>query len=277
MSEDWLRAIEDRVSQLIGRDVRITSRLGGGQHALTVVAEADDGTEMVIQSFPAGDDAVEREVEVLRYVNGLGEWVPRLIAHTLDVTGPLIVTTRVPGGHPSPDLPGAVIAVQMAHALAQIHRLDGEGLRPRTNKPSTDTSPVTLAAPRTWPQLDEADLVLTHSDFWCGNALWDGPMLTGVVDWVGAHRAPRGVDIAWCRLDLVLLGEVDAADLFLNEYALATGATITDQHGWDLRAAARADQIVDTWSPNYYDIGRTDLTPQLLRRRFDSWAAALPT
>ena len=117
--------------------------------------------------------------------------------------------------------------------------------------------------------------MLTHSDFWCGNALWDGPALTGVVDWAGAHRAPRGADVAWCRLDLVLLGEPAAADIFLDEYERSARAVVPDHDVWDLVAAARAEDIVETWSPNYLDIGRAELVPQELRRRFDSWTAAL--
>ena len=275
MNAERLRVIEDRTSQLLGRDVRIVSQLGGGQHALTVVADVGDGPEVVIRSFPAGDNAVERELQVLGYVAKLGDWVPHLIAHSVDPTMPIIVTTRVRGGHPAPSLAGAVIANQMAVALARIHELDGKGLRTQPYEPPAGTGVVEQAAQRAWSQLDMTDFVLTHSDFWCGNALWDGCVLTGIVDWLGAHRAPRGVDVAWCRLDLVLLGETEAADLFLSEYALASGVRVADQRSWDLQAAAHADDNVDTWSPNYRDIGRTELTPQLLRRRFDSWSVAL--
>ncbi|MBK0296215.1 phosphotransferase, partial [Bacillus sp. S34] len=58
----------------------------------------------------------------------------------------------------------------------------------------------------------DVDRVLTHGDLWSGNTLWEGDRLTGIVDWSGAMSAPRGVDIAWCRQDLVLLGSTVAAD-----------------------------------------------------------------
>jgi aminoglycoside phosphotransferase (APT) family kinase protein len=259
----------------MGSEVRITSRLGGGQHALTVVAETDGGREVVIRAFPAGDDAVDREVQVLQRLAGLGDWVPRLIASSADPAMPIIVTTRVRGGHPAPDLPGAAIAAQMAHALAKIHEIDGAGLPSARPEPPAGTGRAAVAGQRAWSQLDVSELVLAHSDFWCGNALWDGPTLTGVVDWIGAHRACRGVDVAWCRLDLVLLGEIEAAEAFLDEYVSVTGFAMADQRLWDLHAAARADAIVETWTPNYVDIGRLDLVPPVLRRRFDAWTDAL--
>jgi aminoglycoside phosphotransferase (APT) family kinase protein len=276
MPADRLFDLAERASRLMGLDVRITSRLGGGQHALTVVAETDDGAEVVIRAFPAGDDdAVEREVHVLRSLDRLGDWVPRLIASSADPAMPIVITTRVVGGHPAPDLAGAVIAEQMAQALAKVHQLDGARLPSASPQPPVGTSRAAVAAQRAWSQLGARAGVLTHSDFWCGNALWDGPTLTGLVDWVGAHRADRGVDVAWCRLDLVLLGETNAADAFLDEYASRTGVAMADQRLWDLRAAARAETIVETWTPNYVDIGRGDLVPAVLRRRLDAWTDAL--
>jgi aminoglycoside phosphotransferase (APT) family kinase protein len=114
--------------------------------------------------------------------------------------------------------------------------------------------------------------VLTHSDFWSGNALWNGDLVTGVVDWCGARNAPRGLDVAWCRLDLVLLGSHAAADAFLAEYEAASGIPMRDRAAWDRYAAARADPIVESWAVNYDGIGRSQITSEVLRRRFDRWA-----
>lgn len=119
------------------------------------------------------------------------------------------------------------------------------------------------------------EAVLTHSDFWCGNALWESERLTGVVDWSGARCGPRGVDVAWCRQDLVLLGSPEATEHFLTEYERLLGRPISDINAWDVQAAARAHDRVETWLPNYLGIGRTEITAELLRERLDAWNATL--
>jgi aminoglycoside phosphotransferase (APT) family kinase protein len=63
-----------------------------------------------------------------------------------------------------------------------------------------------------------APTVLTHYDFWSGNALWQADRLSGVVDWSGAALGPRGFDLGWCRLDLYLLFDEHIAGVFLSAY-----------------------------------------------------------
>ncbi|WP_245988514.1 phosphotransferase family protein [Flexivirga caeni] len=217
----------------------------------------DGADSYVIRAFPRSSLAVAHELEVLERLYPLGELVPRQVAHGRDDGIPVIVTTALGGHHPDPDLPPETIAVQMADALAKVHRLDGTGLR---------TEPHTDAA---------GERVLTHFDFWCGNALWDGDRLVGLVDCSGARLAPRGVDVAWCRQDLVLLGSRDAADLFLRTYEERSGHAVDDIHAWDVRAATQAGPSVESWDVNYCGIGRTELTSAVLRERFDAWTASL--
>ncbi len=77
--------------------------------------------------------------------------------------------------------------------------------------------------------------------------------------------------MAWCRLDLVLLGSTQAADQFLAEYEKAIARTSPDIAAWDLQAAAQASASVESWAPNFHDVGRTDLTADTLRRRLNAW------
>lgn len=153
--------------------------------------------------------------------------------------------------------------------------------------------------------------VLTHSDYWSGNVLWQDGTLTGVVDWSGGCLAPRGYDIGWCRLDLALLhgpgddgdtrddtgdnpgdspgadavigtGAVTGteirtrtgpavADVFTAAYAEAAGEAPPDVPLWDLHTLARSHRTVETWVPNYAPLGRPDLTASELRRRHSAW------
>ncbi|WP_434593287.1 DUF1990 family protein [Brevibacterium sp. 1718] len=257
-------------SALIGRELSYKETLAGGQHALTMAAR-DGNAELVVRAFPAGHDAAIREAEVLDRLSPLGDLVPRLIAHNADTNDPVIVTTRVPGSPPDPATPLTTIAREMAAALIRIHELDDTGLPPTPQSPPSGDSAIAIRAQREWANLDRDEEVLTHTDFWAGNALWTGGRLTGVVDWSGASRGPRGVDLAWCRQDLVLLGSPEAAADFLDEYERLLGRRIHDIRAWDVQAAARAQDRVETWLPNYHGIGLTDMTAEDLRHRLDTW------
>lgn len=121
-------------------------------------------------------------------------------------------------------------------------------------------------------RLAAAEPVLTHFDFWSGNVLWQDATLTGVIDWSGASLAPRGFDVGWCRLDLVLLHDPATAEVFTDAYQEAAGQIVEDLALWDMFALTNSQHAVETWLPNYHDLGRTDLTANDLRTRHTSWA-----
>lgn len=273
MTEVQLRAMES-ASALRGRELTFVKEFTGGQHATTILT-TDGENELVVRAFPAHHDAAVREAEILPRLSALGAWVPHLVAVSTELDDTVIITSRVAGSAPSPGLSPMTMATEMAAALVRIHALDGSGLRRIPAEPPRGRSALAVRAQREWDRLDIRSPVLTHSDFWCGNALWDGSHLTGVVDWSGARVGPRGVDVAWCRQDLVLLGSPDAAGLFLEEYERLWGAAIDDIDAWDLQAAARAHERVETWLPNYLGIGRTDMTAETLRQRLDEWNGTL--
>ena len=109
--------------------------------------------------------------------------------------------------------------------------------------------------------------MLTHSDYWSGNVVWRDGSLSGIVDWSGAARGPRGFDVGWCRLDLHLLFDERIADVFVAAYEDASSATLGDIALWDGWAIARSHDTVTSWEPNYRPLGRADLDPGELRRR----------
>lgn len=127
-----------------------------------------------------------------------------------------------------------------------------------------------------WRKLKDAPRVVTHNDFWSGNTIWRHERLTGIVDWSDAGRAPRGYDLAWCRQDLVFLYDVAAAEEFTRAYDEAFGSPTPDVAFWDYFAAAKAFPRVETWAPNYQDLGRTDLDGAELRRRLTEWMLVIP-
>jgi len=74
---------------------------------------------------------------------------------------------------------------------------------------------------------------LIHRDANDGNLLWDGPRVTGVVDWLSGCRGPLGVDLARVRVDLALRGEWEAASEVLAAYR-RVGAQDAHHPHWDV-------------------------------------------
>ena len=216
---------------------------------------------------------------MLKVLDGLGGWAPRLVA--VDAEGsrfgePAILITKL-SGH-SDVMPKSVdaAATQLGHALARIHAtplatLGGlrDGFAAATS--GTPSGPAAEVVAAHGHHLADQEPVLTHYDFWSGNALWEDGRLTGIVDWSGASRAPRGFDVSWCRLDLVLLHGAHAAEVFLTAYEEAAGVAVPDVALWDLFALQNSHESVETWLPNYTDLGRTDLTTTDLRERHTAW------
>ncbi|SEN64723.1 phosphotransferase family protein [Cryobacterium luteum] len=287
--------------------------LPGGTHATTTVVAASDGTEFVLRQFPPGDDAVRREIRVLAGLGGLGDLAPHLLAADPDGTAhsdstahgdstahshstahgdstahsdstahgdstahsdsgcPLIVTTLLPGRASITPTDPHDFARQLGAALARIHSLATDPALPDLfTEPRADSPLRSL-----WRELAGEPRVLTHNDFWSGNTVWQQERLTGIVDWSGAGLAPRGYDLAWCRQDLVFLYDATVAEEFTRTYDEAFGSPTPNVALWDHFAALKAYPRVETWAPNYQDLGRTDLDGAELRRRLTEWMLEL--
>ncbi|GAA1586309.1 phosphotransferase family protein [Actinoplanes couchii] len=241
---------------------RVVRQLAGGTHAVThLVRTARPARRMVLHRYPAGDTAATRQAAVLTALDGLDGLAPELIA--ADPTGqrtgtPATLITCLPGRTDLTSMPPEVAAEQLGRVLARIHAVPLDRVGPLRDLPF------------------DGDPVLTHFDFWAGNVLWTGREITGVVDWSGACRAPRGFDVGWARLDLFLLHGAPTADMFLNAYQRAAGTTVPDVAFWDRRAVTSADRTVEEWHPNYASLGRADLTAAELRARHTAWSRYLP-
>jgi aminoglycoside phosphotransferase (APT) family kinase protein len=262
--------------------------LVGGTHARTsLIRTANPELEVVLREFPPGDDTASREARVLRALDGLDGLAPRLLASDSGdaaARGSWLLISRLPGaanitvGEPS------AWARQLGRTLARIHSTPLRRLAGFPNvldRPSGSlagiSGPAASVAGLNWGRLASAPPVLTHYDFWSGNVVWEASVLTGVVDWSGGALGPRGLDVSWCRLDLYLLHGERIADEFLASYEAASGSILPDALLWDLWAVARSHQTVETWVPNYRDLGRSDLTAAELRDRHTAWTDHLLT
>ncbi len=216
----------DEVRRLAGSSATIESvvSLEGGQHAATWrVATARPARTVVVRQFPAGDSAAACEKQVLQVLDGLGGLAPTLLGS--DLAGrwsecPTVLISWLDGeADITPSDPDAW-AAQLGRALARVHaapsdRLSGlPSVFDRSRGPREGLEgPAAEEIRSSWSQITASPDVLTHSDYWSGNVVWRDGVLTGVVDWSGGARGPRGFDVGWCRLDLYLLFGERVADV----------------------------------------------------------------
>lgn len=283
-----LAAVE-QAARLAGPDatIQVMQALAGGTHArTTLIRTANPDTEVVLREFPPGDDTAGRETKVLQALDGLGGLAPRPLASDLSqvaARGSWLLISRLPGRADITPRHPAAQADQLGKALARIHQtrlprlagLPGVFDRGLGGARSSLSGPAAGIVAAGWDSLASTPLALAHHDYWSGNAVWDGEVLTGVVDWPGGCLGPPGFDTGWCRLDLWLLHGQAIADTFLDAYNAASGSAVPDPLLWDLWALARSHEMVETWVPNYRDLGRTDLTAAQLRSRHTAWTERL--
>jgi aminoglycoside phosphotransferase (APT) family kinase protein len=279
-----------------GATVRAVRPLAGGTAARTsLIQTANPQLEVVLREFPPGDDAAGREARVLWALDGLGGLAPRLLASDGADTagGSWLLISRLPGAADIPPRQPTAQAEQLGRVLARIHQtpLDGFAEHPGADNRADGSLPgvfdraggsrAGLSGPAagvvaaSWDIVTRAPEVLVHYDFWSGNVVWTGETLSGVVDWTGGCLGPPGFDTGWCRLDLYLLHGQAVADRFLSAYRAASGSAWPDPLLWDLWAVARSYEMVETWVPNYLELGRADLTAAELRTRHTAWTEHL--
>lgn len=269
-----------------GAAVRRVTRLEGGQHSDTWKVETEDpATSVVVRQFPVGDAAPGLEQRVLRALDGLGGLAPVLLGGDLDGRWSQHPTSLLSwlDGSPdiSPDDPDEW-ARELGRALAAVHGVPAERLGElpsvfeRSGVSSEDLrGPLAAEVRSRWSEIVGSPQVLSHCDYWSGNVVWREGKLTGVVDWSAAARGPRGFDLGWCRLDLVLLYDEGVADEFLAAYEEASGERVAAARLWDCWAVARSVDGVASWAPNYQPLGRADLDEDELRRRHAGWTDRL--
>jgi aminoglycoside phosphotransferase (APT) family kinase protein len=97
------------------------------------------------------------------------------------------------------------------------------------------------------PNLVKVAPALVHIDYWSGNILWDNGSISAVVDWEEAAQGDPGIDVAYCRMDMILCGLSEAADLFLATYEQEMGRPVANLGFWELAAAVRPMFSSDGW------------------------------
>lgn len=262
------------------------TRLKGGQHADTWRVDTEHpAISVVVRQFPADDPAAFCEQRVLRALDGLGGLAPVLLGGDLDGRWSRYPTSLISWLDGQPDITPTdprAWARELGRALAAVHTVPTERLAelPSVFDDSGGSEeilsgPLAAEVRSRWSEVVASPEVLSHCDYWSGNVVWRDGKLTGIVDWSGGARGPRGFDLGWCRLDLVLLFGEQIADDFLAAYEAGTGQAVDEVRLWDCWAVAQSDDTVGSWVPNYLPLGRADLDEDELRRRHAQWTARL--
>lgn len=89
-----------------------------------------------------------------------------------------------------------------------------------------------------------------HRDYHPSTVLWVDGQVSGIVDWPNACIGPAGVDLGWCRHNLVHLHGVEEADRFLDAYRSMAGPSFEYHPYWDLITLVE----VLGWTPPSGDI-----------------------
>jgi aminoglycoside phosphotransferase (APT) family kinase protein len=232
----------------VGRARRLPGGIAQGMHALDLIAPDGGRRRLVVRRYPAEKvrrrpDVAAREYRTLELLRDLG--LPTARPVWLDADSAVfgtatLVTTRLPGR-----------ARELVRGLAAV-----------------------WSAPRRmWRDPVPAPRALVHGDSWSGNTLWHRDRLVGVVDWDGCAIGYPGWDVGNCRVDLAMSIGSGAQDVFLGAYEDARGEALRNLAFWDLLAATAAAPDPVQWLPGLHDLGRTDLTPELMRSRLRAFIA----
>jgi aminoglycoside phosphotransferase (APT) family kinase protein len=270
--------------------------LRDGQSPWLLQFDQPHAPEVVLRLGSSDDSAgFATEMAALEIASRHGVRVPRVLA--ADLSGMIhpgsiaILTTRVPGTSHVTGEPSIQRLRAMGAALAEIHRApvpDPTDLPRRTRSiSSVDFAELRRAAPPQ-PLLVAAEQVLAtrpmpaafdvfvHGDYWFGNTMWDGDVLTGVIDWDCAGIGHPGIDIGSMRCDAAICAGAMAADEALVGYAQAAGRPVDDVAYWDVVAALTTPPTMEWFVEAIRGQGRTDLDqPTLLARRDDFLVTAL--
>ncbi|RSS82273.1 phosphotransferase family protein [Streptomyces sp. WAC06614] len=252
-------------------------------------------TPFYVRHAPA---MLAREAAVLRLLRGTE--VPAAEFLALDAEAahcdhPSLLMSALPGEVRIDPQGAAPRAGLLARMLVAVHALEvAPADRPRTYEawtaPDRVRVPAATARPELWRRA--VDVIrreppayrprFLHRDFHPGNVLFTGTgpalRISGVVDWVETSWGPADLDVAHCSTTLALLYGVPHGLDFADAYRRAGGELATapaDHLYWRvldaLGFAPDAEKVAVPWR----ELGRTDLTVEVLTGRLEDYLAAL--
>ncbi|GAA3370638.1 hypothetical protein GCM10020367_18050 [Streptomyces sannanensis] len=307
MLDEGLSATRAWAEKQLPEGQRITGlgRLRGGwtsQMRLLHVEGAGTQRDVVLRSFVKpffrrhAPGLLTREADILTLLAGSG--VPAADLLAVDAEGehcehPSLLMSRLPGRVRADEEDLDRRIGLLAEQLVRIHALEvPEGARPRPyqawTSPERVRIPEATERPELWARAVDVlrgrepryEGCFLHRDFHPANVLFTGAgeslRVSGVVDWVETSWGPADLDVAHCSTALALLHGTRAAILFGERYAALGGRLSPDpaaQLYWRLLDALAfapdAEKVAVAWR----ELGRTDLTPDVLTGRLEDYIA----
>ncbi|MEV8373610.1 phosphotransferase [Kribbella sp. NPDC056861] len=282
------------VERLTGGPVTRAERLRGGWTSEMRRVEVDlpQGPQrFVLRTFvdeffvKHAHGLLTREAQVLDQLAGTDIPAAELVgvdAEARYCDHPSLLMTLLPGTVRVDDEGAGARAVLLAEQLAAIHRVQVDE-RPREYQPWTAPDrvrlPLATSRPAVWAaaidelrrEAPEYEGVFLHRDFHPGNVLFDGGKVSGVVDWVETSWGPADLDVAHCSTALALLHGPDAGAAFSTLYANAGGRELADDRYWRLLDALAFAPDAEKVAVPWRELGRTDLTPDILQERLERY------
>jgi aminoglycoside phosphotransferase (APT) family kinase protein len=272
---------------------RLRGGIGARMHSLTIEAPEGERQRFVLRRLTRtrghhGD--ARRLFDTLALLESLGILAPRPVL--LDAEGrffgtPSLVMTRLPGKPLVRPRDVKRYVGGLAESLAQIHRVKAkdhdlghlgtflrDGMREEIARGVPDPLKRDPLAAGIHARLADAfegvkwlEPTLVHDDYFPGNVVWYRGKVAGVVDWSTAEIGDPRADVSQCRIDLAMMYGPQAAGAFLGAYKEAADGDLPDVWYWDLFRGLRALAGYERWLAGYHDLGLTELTPPILRRR----------
>jgi aminoglycoside phosphotransferase (APT) family kinase protein len=227
---NWLR------SELASQEVSLT-KLPGATSSTVLKVDAD-GRPFVLRLFNESswiegvEDLPGKEAQILETLSASEIPAPELIASTgADSSiGAAVLMSWLPGRALLPSAPISNWLTTLACTLASIHtttlpplpwhyaswqHMTGRAAPAWFGDDALWQTVQDAVTKRSTPRFSDPERCFLHRDYHPVNVLWQGQVISGVVDWVNACMGPPGVDVAHCRLNLVLMYGLAVADRFL--------------------------------------------------------------
>jgi len=274
-SADQLRILGDELGFPLRFDHRVIGGLGGTVDVLT--DSSDPGKRVVLKRYwvPEPDEVSPAEGEFRALELAAEHGVPAPSPIWVDRIGLFperaIVISFVEGRVVLDPADPIDWAAQLAAALDSIH-----GIRTTTadqalfpdfgdddsHYPGPEALRQHPLGRKLWARRAEAvdslqavDPVYVHHDFWSGNTLWIDDALVAVLDWEGGSIADPAIDVAYCALDIRLLGLEEAAGHFVEVYRELSRRDLPNLRYWELMALCRPMPDIAIWVPAWQSMG----------------------
>ncbi|MET9787844.1 alpha/beta fold hydrolase [Streptomyces canus] len=282
-----------------GRSVVDSGFLSGGWSSQMRWLTLDDDTDLVLRSFVKpffrqhAPGLLGREASVLALL-AEADGVPAPEPVAVDATAehcdhPSLLMSRLPGRVRVDEEDLERRLDLLASQLVRIHRVVPEE-RPRTYQAWTRPEKVQGVRGPLWERAVDVirrdpppyEGCFLHRDFHPGNVLFTGAgadlRISGVVDWVETSWGPADLDVAHCSTALALLHGSEHGLAFRQRYEAHGGHRLADGPDhlyWRLLDALAycpdAAKLAGPWR----DLGRTELTPQVLGGRLEAYVRGL--